>query len=109
MMGAKHMTPEIQRLNKKRKRLLARRARLPEAERTAINAEFKAVADQIALRVAVAQRATEQPLGPVVVEWVPTPNEPGEPEIVDLRNGRTLEDHLHERDGRVPRWPPDAA
>jgi hypothetical protein len=64
------------------KRLL-QKLELPEAERTAISAEIKSVADQIARLEAVRQRATdEQPLGPVVGEWIETPREDGPPQIV---------------------------
>jgi len=53
----------------------------------------------IAHRVAVAQRANE-PVGDAD-EWVPHPDEAGEPEVVDLRNGHTIEQHLRRRDRRV--------
>jgi len=40
----------------------------------------------------------------------PLADPPGaEPEVVDLRGGKTVNDHLRERDGRVPRRPPHAA
>jgi hypothetical protein len=44
---------------KKRERLMLKRAQLPEGEHTAINAEIKAVAEQLARLEAVKQRATE--------------------------------------------------
>jgi len=48
----------------------------------------------IARRVAVAQRATEHPQpANTLCEWVESEREPGEPEIVNLRNGRTVDDH----------------
>jgi hypothetical protein len=82
------MTAEQKRLQEKLERLMARRAQMPETERVAINAEIKAAADHLARLCALACRAVEQPLGPVVGGFVPTPDEPGEPEVV--------------------RWPPDA-
>ena len=40
----------------------------------------------------------------------PLADPPGaEPEVVDLRGGKTVNDHLRERDGREPRRPPHAA
>ena len=39
-------------------------------------------ADQLARLFAIACRAIEQPAGPVFGEFVPTPDEPGEPEVV---------------------------
>ena len=110
------LTPEMKRLSDKRERLMLRRAQLPENARTAIDAELKSVCDQLARLVAVAQGATEQPEGPGFAEWVETPTSgpladpPGaKPEVVDLRGGKTVNDHLRERDGRVPRRPPHAA
>jgi hypothetical protein len=86
------MTSEMRRL-KKRERLMLKRAQLPEGEHTAINAEIKAVAEQLARLEAVRQRATEPAIGAVVAEWVNPPTEgpladaPGaEPQIVDLRS-----------------------
>ena len=83
------MTVEQKRLREKLERLMARRAQMPEAERTAINAEIGATADQLARLVAIACRAIEQPVPDYSDEWVPTPDQPGEPEVVH--------------------WPPDAA
>jgi hypothetical protein len=79
------MTSEQKRLREKLERLMARRELLPEVERTAINAEIRATADQLARLCALACHAVEQPPGPVVGGFVPTPDEPGEPELVDLR------------------------
>jgi len=101
------MTPEIQRLRQKIERLKAKRDLLPAGEESvALNSEIKSVADQIALRVAVAQRATEH-VGDSA-EWAEMPPEDGAPEVVDLRGGKTVHDHLRQRDGRVPRRPPHA-
>jgi hypothetical protein len=83
------MTAELKRLREKLERLMARRAQMPEAERAAISAEIETAADQLARLCALACRAVEQPPGPVVGGFVPTPDEPGEPEVV--------------------RWPLDAA
>jgi len=60
-----------------------------EAERPAISAEIDAAADQLARLVAIECRAVERPVPDYSDEWVATPDEPGEPEVV--------------------RWPPDAA
>lgn len=95
------MTPEMQRLFKKLTRLKARRETLPKHERTAINAEIKAVADDLARREAIRQGAIERPIEGIT-EWVETSPEPGEPEVVDLRGGKTIEDYLRERDGDLP-------
>ena len=72
------MTPELQRLNEKRERLMAKRALLPEGERTAIDAEVKATAEMIVRRVAVAPRlrvggalsfyAKPEPLSQILVD-----------------------------------------
>ncbi len=95
-------------LDRKLKRLHARRALLPEAERTAIDWEIKRAADEIASAYARSQNQLDcEP--PEVAEWVDTPTAGAEPEVIDLRGGKTIEDHPRKRDRRVPRWPSDAA
>jgi hypothetical protein len=83
------MTAEQKRLREKLERLLARRAQMPKTERVAIAAEIKATADQLARLVALASCAVERAVPDYSDEWVPTPPEEGEPEVV--------------------RWQPDAA
>jgi actin-like ATPase involved in cell morphogenesis len=89
------LTPEMRRLNEKRERLMAKRVQLPEDARTAIDAEIRVIAEQLARLVAVAQGATEPAIGVVFAEWVETPtrgplaDDPkAEPQIVDLRSKR---------------------
>ena len=75
-------------LHGKLERLMARRERLPAAERAAIDCEIKRTADEIASAFARSQNQLDcEPAE--VAEWVATPDEPGEPEVV--------------------RWPRDAA
>ena len=61
-------------------------AQMPEAERTAINAEIKATGDQLARLCALACRAVERPTPDYTDEWIETPREEGEAEVVDLRS-----------------------
>jgi hypothetical protein len=77
------MTDEQKRLRQKLERLMARRVQMPDAERTAINAEIEAAADQLARLVAIACRAIERPTPDYSDEWIETPPEEGEPETVD--------------------------
>ena len=93
------MTEAQKQLWEKLERLKRKRAFAPSV---ALGAEIKATADRIALLEAVRQSATEPAIGPVVAEWVPTPDEPGESEVVDLHGGKTIEDYLHERGGDSP-------
>jgi hypothetical protein len=65
---------------------------------------------------AVRQGATEPAIGAGFAEWVETPTtgplaDPpsAQPEVVDLRGGKTIEDYRRQGDRRVARWPPDAA
>jgi hypothetical protein len=83
------LTNEQKRLREKLGRLMARRALLPEVERSAINAEIEVAAGQLARLVAIACRAVERPVPDYTDEWIETPREAGEPEIVH--------------------WPPDVA
>jgi hypothetical protein len=55
------LTPETQRLNEKRERLLLKRAQLPPGEQSvALEAELRSVCDQLARLEAVRQRATSR-------------------------------------------------
>jgi hypothetical protein len=86
------MTDEQKRLQQKLERLLRKRAL---ALSVALEAEIKAVAEQIARLEAVRQKATEPAIGAGFAEWVePTTSGPladdakAEPQIVDLRSKR---------------------
>jgi len=85
------MTDEQKRLQQKLERLLCKRALAPSV---ALEAEIKAVAEQIA-RLEV-QKATEPAIGAGFAEWVEPPtsgplaDDPkAEPQIVDLRSSGT--------------------
>jgi hypothetical protein len=83
------MTPEQKRVWARLEDLMARRAQRTEPERAAISAEIKEAADHLARLVAIACNAVERPTPGYSDEWVETPREEGEPEVV--------------------RWPPNAA
>jgi hypothetical protein len=105
------MTEEQKRQHQKLERLLRKRASAPSV---ALEAEIKAVAEQIARLEAIRQKATEPVIGEGFAEWVETPtplaDPPGAaPLVVDLRGGKTIADYRREGDPRVARWPPDAA
>jgi hypothetical protein len=84
------MTEAQKRLFEKLGRLTSKRAVAPGV---ALEAEIKAVAEQLAHLEAVRQRATEPAVGAGFAEWVETPTEgpladhpDAKPQIVDLRS-----------------------